>query len=181
MPDIIFSSIIRDLKAASKTKDHPFRYFTLATSDINGTPKMRTVVLRETNDQLQLIFYTDKRSEKMNHIKEHDAVSLLFFDTERLLQISIQANAKIITDDSKLQSIWNQIPQNSRKEYTSKLSPGKAIKNPEAVDYLEGKHFFSVIKIIPNRIEYLRLKRPNHIRVLFKKENTNWKGMFLVP
>lgn len=181
MPDIIFSSIIRDLKAASKIKDHPFKYFTLATSDINGTPKMRTVVLRDTNDQLQLIFYTDKRSEKMNHIKEHDAVSLLFFDPKRSLQISIQAKAKIITNDTVLQSIWNQVPQKSRKEYTSTLSPGKAIKKPGAVDYLEGKHFFSAIKLIPNCIEYLRLKRPNHIRILFKKDNMNWNGMFLVP
>ncbi len=181
MPDIIFSSIIRDLKAASRIKDHPFRYFTLATSDINGTPKMRTVVLRDTNDQLQLIFYTDKRSQKINHIKEYDTVSLLFFDRKRLLQISIQAKAKIITDDAILQSIWNQIPQKSRKEYRSKLSPGKTIKKPEAIDYLEGKHFFSIIKLIPDHIEYLRLKRSNHIRVVFKKENNNWEGVFIAP
>ena len=31
------------------------------------------------------------------------------------------------------------------------------------------------------RIEYLRLKRRNHVRVIFKKENSNWKGTYIVP
>ncbi len=181
MNNIIFSSMVNDLKNATKTNRHPFRYFTLATSDYNGIPRMRTVVLREANDELQFTIYTDKRSKKITHIQDNNNVSLLFMDTERLLQISIQAKASIITDDFTLRNIWKNIPQKSRKDYTSRLAPGEQIKNPNEIDFLESKHFFSAIQLEPNRIEYLRLKRPNHIRLLFNKENRSWKHTFLVP
>ncbi len=181
MPDLIFSSIIRDLKAALHTSKHPFRYCTLATSDIHGAPRMRTVVLRDLDDDLNMTIYTDKRSKKTTHIKDQNTVGMLFLDSERLVQISIQAKAKMITNSQTLKSIWDRIPQKSRKDYTTQLAPGKEIKNAAAVDYLEGAHFFSAIKIIPYRIEYLRLKRPNHIRVLFEKEDNGWNNSFLVP
>ncbi len=181
MTEIIFSTIVNDLKKAIETPGHPFRYFTLATSSINGTPRLRTLVLRELDEQLNLTIYTDKRSKKITHINEHNIVSLLFLDTERLIQLSIRAKAEIVTNDSTLKNIWEQVPQKSRKEYTTKLAPGEEIKNPEKVDFLEEKHFFTAIKLIPNKIEYLRLNRPNHTRVLYKKESGEWKGTYLVP
>ncbi|WP_299437627.1 pyridoxamine 5'-phosphate oxidase family protein [uncultured Aquimarina sp.] len=181
MTDIIFSSITIDLKTAVETKTHPFRYFTLATSDFNSIPRLRTVVLRDVDDDLNMIVYTDERSKKIANIQANNRVSLLFYDQERLLQITIKAKAEIITDHETIQQIWKQIPEKFRKDYSTELSPGIEIKNPDKVDYLEGKHFFSAIKIIPMRIEYLRLKRPNHVRVIFKKENRNWKGTYIVP
>ncbi len=181
MTEIIFSTIINDLKKATKTTGHPFRYFTLGTSSINGTPRLRTVVLRDIDEQLNLTLYTDKRSKKITHINEHNTVSLLFLDADRLIQLSIRAKAEIITDDSTLKKIWEQVPQKSRKDYTTQLAPGEEIKNPEQVDFLEEKHFFTAVKLIPDKIEYLRLKRPAHIRVLFEKEKNEWEGSFLVP
>ncbi|MBQ4819041.1 pyridoxamine 5'-phosphate oxidase family protein [Aquimarina sp. MMG016] len=181
MKDIIFSSIAVDLKNAAENSDHPFRYFTLATSDFNNIPRLRTVVLRNVDDDLNMMVYTDERSKKISNIQANNRVSLLFLDQQRLLQISIRAKAEIITDHQVIHKIWEQIPEKSKKDYTTELSPGKEIKNPEDVDYLEGKHFFSAIKITPIRIEYLRLKRPIHTRVIFKKELGEWKGTYLVP
>ncbi len=181
MTDIIFSTIVSDLKKAIETARHPFKYFTLATSSINGTPRLRTLVLREIDEQLNLTVYTDKRSKKITHIHEHNTVSLLFLDSERLIQISIRAKAEIITDNSSIKKIWENVPQKSRKEYTTTLAPGEEIRDPELVDFLEEKHFFTAIKLIPDKIEYLKLNRPNHIRVLFKKQNNDWKGTYLVP
>ncbi|MBP2830613.1 pyridoxamine 5'-phosphate oxidase family protein [Aquimarina sp. U1-2] len=181
MTEIIFSTVLKDLKNATITNSHPFRYFTLGTSSINGTPRLRTVVLREIDEHLNLMVYTDKRSKKITHINEHNTVSLLFFDSEKLIQLSIRAKAKLITDDITLKRIWEHIPIKSRKDYTTKLAPGKEINNPEQIDYLEEKHFLTAIKLIPDKIEYLRLKRPTHIRVLYEKENDEWKGSFLVP
>ncbi len=181
MTEIIFSTIINDLKKAIESKGHPFKYFTLATSSINGTPRLRTLVLREIDEDLNLTVYTDKRSKKITHINEHNTVSLLFLDSERLIQLSIRATAEIVTDDRTLKNIWEEVPQKSKKQYTTKLAPGEEIRDPEQIDFLEEKHFFTAIKLVPNKIEYLRLNRPNHIRVLFKKENNKWKGTYLVP
>ncbi|PKV52269.1 pyridoxine/pyridoxamine 5'-phosphate oxidase [Aquimarina sp. MAR_2010_214] len=181
MTRIIFSSIINDLKTAAEVPTHPFRYFTLATSDIHGSPRMRTVVLRDIDEKLNLMVYTDSRSKKVTQISEYNSVSLLFLDTERLLQISILAKAEIITNDKTLQSIWKGISPKSRKDYTSQQSPGKKINDPTSIDYLKGKHFFSAIKLIPSHIEYLRLKEPDHLRVEFKRESSEWNSSYLAP
>ncbi|MHA7058138.1 pyridoxamine 5'-phosphate oxidase family protein [Aquimarina sp. M1] len=181
MTDIIFSSIVVDFKKALETKTHPFRYFTLATSDFNNIPRLRTVVLRDVDDDLNMIVYTDERSKKIANIQANNRVSLLFYDQKRLLQITVKAKVEIIADEKTIHQLWKQIPEKAKKDYTTEFAPGREIQNPEEVDYLEGKHFFCAIKIIPARIEYLRLKRPNHIRVVFKKENRNWKGTYIVP
>lgn len=179
--DIIFSTILRDLRKAVKTEGHPFRYFTLATSDEKSLPRLRTVVLREVDENLNIIVYTDRRSQKISHIHHNDRVGLLFFDSNKSLQISILANVEIIRNDRILNAIWKQISRKSRKDYTKEHPPGKEIKDPSEIEYLKNDHYFSALKIIPEQIEYLRLKRPNHIRVLFKKEKNEWKGSYLVP
>jgi len=181
MTDIIFSSVIVDLKTAVKNNKHPFRYFTLATSNGNNATRLRTVVLRDVDTDFNLMIYTDERSKKIKNIQENNQISLLFYDQQRLLQVSITARAEIITDYKTLQEIWKQIPEKSKKDYTTELAPGTVIPDASEVDYLQEKNFFSVIKIIPNQVEYLRLKRPYHIRAVFKKENNSWKGTYIVP
>ncbi|WP_025742514.1 pyridoxamine 5'-phosphate oxidase family protein [Aquimarina pacifica] len=181
MTNIIFSSIRNSLNNAVKNPGHPFRYFTLATISNDGSPRMRTVVLRSIDDQLNLFFYTDKRSKKVKHIEQQDSIGLLFMDLEKNIQISMQASALVIYDEKVLNAIWQQIPEKSRKDYTSHLPPGTKITDPENVNYIEGQHFFTAIKLVPQRIEYLQLKKNNHIRVIFNKENDEWSGHFLVP
>ncbi|WP_340063666.1 pyridoxamine 5'-phosphate oxidase family protein [Ascidiimonas aurantiaca] len=179
--DIIYASLISDLKKAIDQKTHPFRYFTMATVDPGGTPRLRTMVLRNVDEQLNLTVYTDRRSEKVQHLQNSDTVSLLFYDTARLLQITMHAKASMITDDRVLNTIWNTITPKARKDYTTELPPGKEIKDPSTIEYLDHKNYFLAVDLIPEQIEYLRLKRPNHIRALFRKQGTNWKGSFLVP
>ena len=181
MTDLILSTVIRDLKAALEDKDHPFRYFTLATSDINGTPRLRTVVLRHMDEDLNMTVYTDRRSKKVTHLRDSRGVGLLFFDRERNLQISIRGRAEEVRDELTRKRIWTEIPQQSRKDYTTEQAPGKEIEHPEKVEYLQEQHFFTALRIRLDRIEYLRLNTPNHVRVLFKKENNVWKGTYLVP
>ncbi|XLS30332.1 pyridoxamine 5'-phosphate oxidase family protein [Flavobacteriaceae bacterium M23B6Z8] len=179
--DVLFASIIKDLKGAVKHKKHAFRYFTLATADKDGVPRLRTVVLREVDDQFTITIYTDRRSEKINHIEDNRKVSMLFFDSSRLLQITIKATAFRVTNDRELHDIWEKIPPKSRKDYTTETAPGEAIKNPDEVDYLDQDHFFTALRLIPEEVEYLKLKRPVHIRARFTKEEDDWKGTYLVP
>ncbi len=179
--DLLFASIIKDFKGAVQHKKHPFRYFTLATTDKKGTASLRTVVLREVKEDLLMTIYTDRRSSKINHIEDNKSVSMLFFDASRLLQITVKAKAHRIKNDLELHNIWEKIPPKSRKDYTTESAPGKEIKNPDEIDYMDKEHFFTAIRLIPEEIEYLKLKRPNHIRVRFNKLNENWKGTYLVP
>ena len=98
-----------------------------------------------------------------------------------MLQLKVEGIANIVTDTKRLTATWNNIQPNSRKDYITDNSPGSFIKNPEHVEYLEDQNYFTILDITPTKIEYLKLQRPNHIRVLFVKTNDKWNGEFLVP
>jgi pyridoxine/pyridoxamine 5'-phosphate oxidase len=181
MDKILFEQLKSELVNGCSKKGHPFRYFTFATNDKNNIPQQRTVVLRKVNPELELLFYTDRRSNKIEQLLANNTVSALFYHPKKLLQLKIEGTAKIINDAKIIKSLWSGIPLKSRKDYTTQYAPGSLLKNPDEVDYLSDENHFCIVRIIPRKIEYLRLKRPNHIRAVFKKENTNWNSDFLVP
>jgi pyridoxine/pyridoxamine 5'-phosphate oxidase len=170
----------RELVNGHSKKRHPFRYFVLATNE-NGKPKQRTVVLRKTLLDLSLVFYTDSRTQKITDIQNNPEFSALFYDSKKLLQIRIEGKAELITDKDQIATYWHTIQESSKKDYTTNIGPGTPIKNPDAVDYNAKENYFCPVKLIPNKIEYLRLKRPNHLRILFSRIDTDWSGEFLVP
>lgn len=182
MENQILASIKDDLQKAVSTKDHPFRYFTLATTGQNHTARLRTVVLRNFDEEgFVITIYTDKRSKKVLQLKENPNVSALFFDPEWLTQLRIEGVAHLEEDEKKLSKTWNTISIKARRDYTTLQDPDTEIPNPDYIKHLEGHHYFAVLHIQVYKVEYLRLKRPNHIRIGFTKENGKWEGSFLVP
>tara|TARA_R110000868_G_scaffold403147_3_gene680084 strand:- start:11883 stop:12428 length:546 start_codon:yes stop_codon:yes gene_type:complete len=177
----IFQDLKEELQLGITEKNHPFRYFTLGTVGLDKMARLRTVVLRNVSDTLNLSFYTDKRSKKVIHIMENNKVSLLFFHPQKMIQIKIEGIATIIKDKKTIEDCWNTIQENSQKEYTTTAAPGSGIANYEAVEYLGEDNYFCVATITPHKIEYLKLERPNHIRIRYSKDYENWKGEYLVP
>ena len=171
---------MRELVNGHSKKRHPFRYFVLATNE-NGKPRQRTVVLRKTLLDSSLVIYTDKRTQKIKDIQNNSEFSALFYDSKKLLQIRVEGKAELITDKQQIATYWQTVQDSSKKDYTTNRAPGTLIKNPDDVGYESKENYFCPVKLIPNSIEYLRLKRPNHLRVLFSRVGTNWSGEFLVP
>lgn len=181
MTHVFWDELSQEILKSVEKNGHPFKYFTLGTTDLSGRPQLRTVVLREATKDLGLRFYTDSRSIKIEHIRNNNTVSLLFYHPEKLLQLRIQGKATIIDHPETVLKYWKEIPLKSRKDYITMSAPGSPIKNPDEVEYLKNENFFCIVDIEPYQIEYLKLKRPNHIRVLFRKEEKEWEGKFLVP
>lgn len=183
MLEELFKEVKRELQNGISKKDHPFRYFTLGTVNAVNEPKLRTVVFRKMNAELELFFYTDRRSNKRNDLVLNEYATALFYHPKKMLQIQINGLAVVEKDTEFLKSLWNGIPAHLRKDYTTVKGPGSPIKNPEEVTYLNNQNHFCVIKIIPHYIEYLRLGKPNnHIRARFYKKNDgSWASDFLVP
>ncbi|WP_273567629.1 pyridoxamine 5'-phosphate oxidase family protein [Maribacter halichondriae] len=181
MTDVFFKELKDELENGASLKEHPFRYCALATLGLEKMPRLRTIVLRSVDNSLNLIFYTDTRSKKVLHIKENNRVSLLFYHPEKLLQIRIEGLATIIKDPNILTEHRKNIHESSIKDYTTKTAPGSAISNPDAVEYLDDTDYFCMVNIEPFKIEYLKLKRPNHLRVRFSRSGANWESNFLVP
>jgi pyridoxine/pyridoxamine 5'-phosphate oxidase len=171
---------LRELVNGHVKKRHPFRYFVLATIE-NGRPTQRTVVLRKTLPDQSLVLYTDKRTQKIKDLQKNSDFSALFYDAKKLLQIRIEGKAELITDTAQIASYWHTVQAASRKDYTTALAPGTPIENPDEVGHLLTENYFCPVKLVPQTIEYLRLQRPNHVRILFSKKENDWSGEFLVP
>lgn len=179
--DKFFKEIKDELIKGSTQKTHPFRYFTLGTVGLDRFVRQRTVVLRDFSEDLIFSFYTDFRSKKIIHIKENNKVGLLFYDPEKLLQIKIEGLATIIKGAAKEQEHGQNIPEQSRKEYTTALAPGTPLKDAAPIEYLNEENHFCVVEVTPFKIEYLKLQQPEHIRVRFSNRDDLWSGEFLVP
>lgn len=181
MEKVYLEQVREELQKGPKEKGHPFRYFTFATVGLDHVARLRTVVMRTVDKDLNITFYTDQRSKKITHIKENKRVSLLLYHPKKLLQLKIEGIATYRNDKATKDSFWDSIPKSAKKEYTARRSPGTIISHPDTLEYLSNENHFCVVEITPYKIEYLKLEQPNHIRVRFSKVDTKWKTEFLVP
>lgn len=181
MHEHCFEELSKEIHNGVTKKGHPFRTITLATVSNGTNARICTVVLREVSKNLTLTIYTDSRSEKINNIRINNRASLLFYHPEKLLQLKIEGVAELVNDTDRLKTIWNGIQVSSKRDYTTTVPPSTEISNPDDVAYLEDENYFAMIDIVPSKIEYLKLKRPNHIRVAFNKDGLDWNATFLVP
>ena len=182
MKDRIWNEIVAELQSSVEQAQHPFKFATLATLGLERLPRMRTIKIRNFDPEgMQLTFYTDSRSKKILHIKENNKVSLLMYHPEKLLQLRFEGLAIRERDEEVLQENWARVDGKAKKDYTTAYAPGTEIQNPERIEYLEEDAYFSMVYILPFKIEYLRLKRPNHLRVRYSKREGIWKSDFLVP
>ena len=178
MLNLILEDCKKQLSAALIHKKHPFRYLSLATLKKEGGPKLRTVVLREFNPKkFEFAIYSDMRSSKIQELKLFPEAQFLFYDSSRLIQLIIDLDLKNFSTEP---NIYNLLPESSKKDYSSVLIPGSEIKSPDEVKYYLKKNYFVKIIFKAKKIEYLKLKRPNHIRSVYSIKD-NWGGKFLAP
>jgi hypothetical protein len=182
MADHVWNSVLSELQKGVEEKSHPFKFATLATLGLERLPRLRTIKIRDFEpESLQMTFYTDSRSKKILHIKENNKVSLLFYHPDKLMQLRIEGLAIRERDEAVLRDHWSHVEGPSQKDYTTSTAPGTEIKHPEKIEYIEQDDFFSVVYILPFKVEYLQLKRPHHLRVRFSKREGIWKSDYLVP
>ena len=178
----MLSQILDDCKnqlsIAVKNKKHPFRLFTLSTQKKDRGSQMRTVVIRDFNqDNLHFTIYTDARSNKVEQLNLYNQAQFLFYDSTRLVQLIFETELISIEEDNY---IYESLPEKMKKDYTSIKPPGSKLKAPNVIKYDFSRVYFRKITFQSLSMEYLKLKRPNHLRVHFSKSD-QWKGCFLTP
>nr|WP_298997701.1 pyridoxamine 5'-phosphate oxidase family protein [uncultured Allomuricauda sp.] len=177
----LFEELSTELKLGATKKGHPFRYFSLATKGLEDDIGLRTVVLRKVSPDLRCTFYSDSRSNKIKELIEDSTASALFLHPKKLWQITLKGNVIRETDAEVLRTYWHGIPMKSRKDYTTKAPPGSKPIEGKPIEYLTDSNYFSILHIIPEQIEILKLERPSHVRVLFSKTEGTWYSTTLVP
>ncbi len=181
MTEKIFNDLKDELKIGLTEKNHPFKLATLATVGLDKMARLRTVVVRQLSDDLNITFYTDKRSKKVTHIIENNKVSMLFYHPEKRIQLKMEGIATIIKNLEILEKHWAKISENAKKDYTTDKAPGSSIKQNDKVEYLNDTHHFCLINIELRKIEYLKLNTDQHTRIRYSLNNGIWTSEFLVP
>ncbi|SMO70908.1 Pyridoxamine 5'-phosphate oxidase [Gracilimonas mengyeensis] len=164
--DAAWKKVLQQVQTANEDPGHSFRYMDLATVDAENQPVQRTVVLRDFDGKKTFSIFTDARSRKVKHIQGNDQVSLLFYDDDTKLQLSVQGKATLLTNGEKWERYWKEAGSKSPHSYTSAKAPGAIIDEPEdAYEWLqeENKHF-CVVRIQAYKMTFLQLDGKRHLR-----------------
>ncbi len=178
---------------AKKSELNDPNALSLATSDKNGNPSVRMVLLKSF-DNSGFVFYTNLNSVKSKAIKGNPNVSMCFHWKSLLRQIRIIGKATNVSDQeadeyynsrsygsrigawaSKQSSILNSREElnNEIKVYKSKFPNSDKVPRPS---------YWSGWRVNPSEIEFwLDGDNRIHERLKYIKINESWKKVLLNP
>ena len=160
-------------------KKSPARHPTFVTSNSDGFPKARTLVMRRSDRKRNEIeFHTDTTSSKMFDLKENPRAGIHIWLPKVHLQIQMDVVVEVKVGDITLPN-WRDVPINSRVAYGTIPSPGNVIESPFAYDNAPDQKRFAVLVCHIEIIQLLLLGN-KHICANYKKIN-NWEGEWLSP
>ncbi|MCA8300500.1 pyridoxamine 5'-phosphate oxidase family protein [Burkholderia seminalis] len=152
----------------------PFTMLQAATLGLDGTPKVRTIVLRQVSRADRVLsFHTDARSEKVAELRRDPRFSIVANDLYALVQIRAQGIASICEDEAQRRAIWASSRPHTLLLYRAPLPPGTPIASPEQahIDGTapsgDGYENFCLIHMTVTRIDWLELARTGHRRAVF--------------
>ncbi|MCH8566704.1 MAG: pyridoxamine 5'-phosphate oxidase family protein [Balneolales bacterium] len=184
----ILNDVIDMLGRASVDKKFAMRNMVLSTCGKSGVPESRMVVLRklilQKDDRFALAVYTDKRSSKVDDIKDNSFVSLCFWDPGRSIQIRLKCSATVIEAGDFYLEHLQKISGRAQESYTTKHKPGSPLgaSGVELFDFDE-QNFFCLILLNPFEVDLLKLGS-EHVRFIWKLDqntSSNWKGGRVIP
>ncbi len=121
------------LAAASADRHSPWRWLQLATAAPDGTPALRTLVLRRF-DRLPpaATFHADRRSPKIGAIAARPGVELLAWAPAEQLQIRMRGAARIHAGDDVARAAWDALSPGARATYALAAVPGMEVTDAAA-------------------------------------------------
>ncbi len=100
----------------------------IATIDLDNSPRSRTVVLRGFDrDRRELLIHTDFRSPKCREIEKNSSVSWLFYDRGRKLQLRVRTMAMLQAKSPRADTAWANATASSRRAYLAPFTPSSPI------------------------------------------------------
>lgn len=177
----------RLLSAGASDRRSAFHTPTIATSALDGRPRLRTVVLRSVDTGAQTLrFHTDRRSDKIAELTRDPRVAAHFYDPAAKIQLRAEGKASLHHDDAVAQAAWQASQRMSRICYGTAPAPGSpiaaggAFSLPELTPEIEaGRENFVAVVVHVQRLEWLYLAHGGHRRALF--DEVTGTRVWLVP
>ena len=158
-------SFIEDGLSALERSVHdrgaPLRNVQLATSTPDGSPGLRTLVLRDFGRTPACAeMHTDARAAKVRDIARDGQVALLAWSSADQLQLRFEGLARLHCDDEVARARWDALSPNARNAYGLRQPPGAAIDDPTGLTHLPAEEQFrqfAVILVSLTSVDVLRL------------------------
>ncbi|WP_137124281.1 pyridoxamine 5'-phosphate oxidase family protein [Roseomonas sp. HF4] len=148
----------------------PFHTPTLATRGTDGTPNLRTVVLRAFDPAARrLRIHTDRRSAKAAEVLTEPRVMLHGYDAGARVQLRLGAKATLHLDDAVADEAWTASRAMSRLTYATEHPPGAEVAAPPASPAEVGtaRDNFAVLVLRMDSLDWLLLAHAGHRRARF--------------
>ena len=184
------------LERAAEKPGHPFRTLTLGTAR-DHAPHVRTVIVRETDREARrLVFHTDRRTRKVDDIRESDRIAWHGWNPDTREQLRLQGTATVHCDDEVADALWAAERPSSLDVYVRDAAPGTSVEAPrdgraDAVrnktltrdDVADGRPYFAAVRTVIDEIEWLHLHPEGHYRARFSFDaaETAFEGTWLLP
>lgn len=79
----------------------------LVTQDEHGHLHSRPMGMQQVDFTGELWFFTDKGSDKINHIQRNPYVNLAFSENSKSSYVSASGRAEVVDDKGKMAELWN--------------------------------------------------------------------------
>ena len=148
----------------------PFHTPTLATIAADGTPSLRTLVLRGFDAAARHIrLHTDQRAGKWAELRADPRAALHVYDPGEQVQLRLAGRATLHRADSLATTAWEGSRPASRACYAIEPGPGTPAPSPPAAPAQDdsGWPHFGVIGFAYHRLEWLWLYNAGHRRARF--------------
>jgi pyridoxamine 5'-phosphate oxidase len=158
----------------------------VATLGLDGTPRVRTVVLRGCDlDLRHLRFHTDRRSTKIAEIAANPMGAMLFYDAGQKIQLRLSCHFSL-SPSTVWQKAWEATAPMSRECYQVDQPPGTPIERPDLARFdaeatEDGAQNFQPILARIETIEWLYLAARGHRRAFFDLRGDAPQMQWLVP
>lgn len=152
----------------------PWRTPALASVTPSQTADVRTVVLREVSaDERQVVFFTSRRSRKMEQLASHPGVSLLVYDEQADWQVRFYGEAVAVTEDVVLDRWWTLLGETQRAHYQADVMASAMASSPSKA---KGRENFAAFTITINRFHSLWLYSDGNEAAEFEWHDDRWVG-----
>lgn len=168
-----------ELLAAQHDRHHEWRTPVLASTGVNGVPDARTVVLRVANaHKTELQFFTDRRSPKVEALRQRPEACLVFWSKSLGWQLRAYVQVSVVTHGPAIETAWERIQQTAAAgDYLADHAPGtplpQALTNAIDVDTPEG-HQLAILVAKIRSCDWLELSRDGHRRAMFDDQKWEW-------
>jgi pyridoxamine 5'-phosphate oxidase len=171
-------------------RNHAFHTISVATTGLEGQPRVRTVVLRKAEaSSWQIRFHTDRRADKIAELQRDNRVSILAYDPVSKVQVRLEGAATLHMDDAVADAAWASSRLFSRQCYGvtprpgEKIGEGGAFALPETTDEATaaGRQNFCAVTVQAQSLEWLYLAASGHRRARFERTVEGFASQWLTP